>query len=173
MESKERYGRFVLQFEDARTSAGSFFRAVQLSDAGYERHVELFRSELLAPPMAQAVADGLKAGLNVQHAQVVRGFEAGRLDKTAFASYEMIEGRSVGALMERSQAEGHPFAADHALLIVSKAAAALEAAQAKRTIHGFLVPEFIHVTHDGEVSVRAFGLPPRSLRDANCVGVRE
>jgi serine/threonine-protein kinase len=123
--------------------------------------------------MAQAVADGLKAGLAVQHAQVVRGFEAGRLDKTAFATYEMIEGRSVGALMERSQAEGHPFAADHALLIVSKAAAALEAAQAKKTIHGFLVPEFIHVTHDGEVSVRAFGLPPRSLRDANNVGVRE
>ena len=75
--------------------------------------------------------------------------------------------------MERSQAEGHPFAADHALLIVSKAAAALEAAQGKKLTHGFLVPEFIHVSHDGEVSVRGFGLPPRVLRAANSVGVRE
>ena len=173
MDSKERYGRFVLHSEDARTSAGSFFRAVQLGASGYERHVDLFQSEMLAPSVAQAVADGLKNGLQIQHAQVVRGFEAGRLDKTAFAAYEMIEGRSVGALMERSQNEGHPFAADHALLIVSKAAAALEAAQAKKQIHGFLIPEFIQVTHDGEVSVRAFGLPPRTLRDSNCVGVRE
>jgi len=173
LETKERYGRFVLQFEDARTSAGSFFRAVQLGPSGYERHVQLFRSELLAPDVAQALADGLKNGLQVQHAQVVRGFEAGRLDKTAFAAYEMFEGRSVGALMERSQAEGHPFAADHALLIASKAAAALEAAQGRKQTHGFLVPEFIHVSHDGEVSVRGFGLSPRVLRDANCVGVRE
>lgn len=173
LETKERYGRFVLQSEDARTSAGSFFRAVQLGTSGYERHVQLFRSELLAPEVAQALADGLKNGLAVQHAQVVRGFEAGRLDKTAFSAYELFEGRSVGALMERSQAEGHPFAADHALLIASKAAAALEAAQGKKQTHGFLVPEFIHVSHDGEVSVRGFGLPPRVLRNANCVGVRE
>ena len=173
METKERYGRFVLQFEDARTSAGSFFRAVQLGSTGYERHALLFRTELLAPEMAQSVADGLKNGLLVQHAQVVRGYETGRIGKTAFAAYEALEGRSVGALMERSQAEGHPFAADHALLIASKAAAGLEAAQNKKQIHGFLVPEFVHVSHDGEVSVRGFGLPTRALGDANCVGVRE
>lgn len=173
MDTKERYGRFVLLNEDARTSAGSFFRAVQVGPGGYERHVQLFRSELLLPDMAQAVAEGLKTGLQIQHPQVTRGFEAGRLDKTAFAAYEMTEGRSVGALLERSQTEGHPFAADHALLIASKAAAALEAAQAKKRIHGFLVPEFVQVSHDGEVSVRGFGLSPRVLRDANCVGVRE
>jgi len=173
VETKERYGRFVLQSEDARTSAGSFFRAVQLGAGGYERHVELFRTELLVPEVAQAVADGLKAGLQVQHAQVARGLEAGRIDKTGFVAVEMFEGRSVGELMERSQTEGHPFAADHALLIASKAAAALEAAQARKQIHGFLVPEFVHVSHDGEVSVRAFGLPPRLLRQANSVGVRE
>lgn len=173
METKERYGRFVLQFEDARTSAGSFFRAVQLGGSGYERHVTLFRTELLIPEVAQGVADGLKAGLQVQHAQVARGLEAGRIDKTAYVAMEMFEGRSVGALLERSQTEGHPFAADHALLIASKAAAALEAAQARKQIHGFLVPEFIHVSHDGEVSVRAFGLPLRLLRQANSIGVRE
>ncbi len=173
METKERYGRFVLQFEDARTSAGSFFRAVQLGDSGYEKHVQLFRSEMLAQDLAQAVADGLSNGLLVQHAQVARAFEAGRIDRTAFAACEMLEGRSVGALMERSKSEGHPFAADHALLIASKAAAALESAQGKKQTHGFLIPEFIHVSHDGEVSVRGFGLPPRLLRSANCVGVRE
>jgi TonB family protein len=135
--------------------------------------VHLFRSPSLAPEIAQSLAEGLKTGLAVSHAQVARGFEAGRIDRTAFAAFEFFEGRPVAALLERSQAERHPFAADHALLIVSKAAAALEAAQAKKAIHGFLVPEFIHVSHDGEVSVRGFGLPPRVLRDANCVGARE
>lgn len=173
MDTKERYGRFVLLNEDARTSAGSFFRAVQVGPGGYERHVQLFRSEMLLPDMAQAVAEGLKTGQQIQHPQVTRGLEAGRLDKTAFGAYEMTEGRSVGALLERSQTDGHPFAADHALLIASKAAAALEAAQAKKQTHGFLVPEFVQVSHDGEVSVRGFGLSPRVLRDANCVGVRE
>lgn len=173
MDSKELYGRFVLQAEEARTSAGSFFRAVQLGGSGYEKHVQLFRSEPLAPDALRSTADGLKLGLLVQHPQVSRGFESGQLDKAAFAAYEMLEGRSVGALMHRSQSEGHPFAADHALLIASKVAAALEAAQARKQIHGFLVPEFVQVSHDGEVVVRGFGLPPRVLRASNCVGVRE
>ncbi|MEO8361559.1 MAG: hypothetical protein ABI672_16110, partial [Vicinamibacteria bacterium] len=61
MDTKERYGRYVLHSEDARTSAGSFYRAVQLGPSGYERHVELFRSEMLPVDMAQAVTDGLKS----------------------------------------------------------------------------------------------------------------
>jgi TonB family protein len=123
--------------------------------------------------VAQALANGLTSGLAVRHAQVARAFEAGRVDKTVFASFELFEGRSVGALMARSQEERQPFAPDHALLIVSKAAAALEAAQARKMIHGFLVTEFIHVSHDGEVSVRGFGFPTRLLREANRVGARE
>ena len=173
METKERYGRFVLQSEDARTSAGSFWRAVQLGASGYERHVELFRTELLGAEHAQTVANALQTGLQIQNAQIAKGFEAGRLDATAFLACEFIEGRSVGALLERSQSEGHPFAVDHALLIASKAAAALEAAQTRKQTHGFLLPDFIHVSHDGEVSVRAFGLPPQLLKAANSVGVRE
>ena len=173
METKERYGRFVLQSEDARTSAGSFWRAVQLGAAGYERHVTLFRTELLGVEVAEGVARGLQNGLQVQHAQVGKALEAGRIDLTAFAASEFIEGRSVGALLERSRSEGHPFAIDHALLIASKAAAALEAAQARKQSHGFLMPDFIQVSHDGEVSVRTFGLPSRLLKAANSVGVRE
>jgi TonB family protein len=173
LDSKERFGRFVLQHEDARTSAGSFYRAVQLGPEGYERHVQVFRSEPMAENAAEALADGLKKGLEVQHAQIVRGFEAGSIGPTAFAVFELVEGRSVGSLIERSRAEGHPFATDHALLIASKAAAALEAGQAKKRIHGFLIPEFVQVSHDGEVTVRAFGLLPRLLREANCVGLRE
>jgi TonB family protein len=173
LDSKERFGRFVLQHEDARTSAGSFYRAVQIGPAGYERHVQVFRSEPLVETTAQALADGLRRGLEVQHSQIVRGFETGVLDSNAFAVFELVEGRSVGSLIERSRSEGHPFAADHALLIASKTAAALEAAQAKKRTHGFLIPEFIQVSHDGEVSVRAFGLSARLLRETNCVGVRE
>lgn len=173
METKERFGRYVLHSEDDRTSAGSFFRAVQLGDSGYERHVQLFRSEKLPHDVAELAAEGLKKGASVQHAQIARVFEAGRLDRAAFSASELFEGRSVRALMERSQAERHPFAPDHALLIASKAAAALEAAQARKTIHGFLLPEFIHVSHDGEVSVSGFGLPVRALRQANCVGIQE
>ena len=173
METKERYGRFVLQSEEARTSAGSFWRAVQLGTSGYERHVSLFRTELLGAEPARTVASAFQNGLQIQHAQIAKPFEAGCIDLTAFVACEFIEGRSVGALLERSQTEGHPFAVDHALLIASKAAAALEAAQARKQTHGFLLPDFIHVSHDGEVSVRAFGLPPRLLKDGNSVGVRE
>jgi TonB family protein len=173
LDSKERFGRFVLQHEDARTSAGSFYRAVQIGPGGYERHVQLFRSEPLVHGAAESVAEGLRRGLEVQHSQIARGFEAGSLGPSAFAAFEMVEGRSVGSLIERSRSEGHPFAADHALLIASKAAAALEAAQAKKRTHGFLIPEFIQVSHDGEVTVRAFGLSPRLLREANYVGGRE
>lgn len=173
MESKERYGRFVLQHRDEATSAGSFHRAVALGSQGYERHVQLFRSAPLPAGAISAVADGLVAGAQVVHAQIPRPFDAGRSDSSAFAAAELVEGRSVGALIERSRRDAHPFAVDHALLIASKAAAALEAAQAKRRTHGFLLPEFIQVSWDGEVTVRVFGLPPRVLVANGMVGERE
>lgn len=173
MERKERYGRFVLTHQEGASSAGSFHRAVEIGPGGYERHVQLFRSIPLPPEILQATADGLKLGAQVAHAQIPRAFEAGRLETTAFVAAELVEGRSVAALIERSRRDAHPFAVDHALLIASKAAAALEAAQAKRRIHGFLLPEFIQVSWDGEVTVRAFGLNPRVLLANGVVSERE
>lgn len=173
LESKERYGRFVLHHEEAATSAGSFHRAVEIGGRGYERHVQLFRSSALPAPAIPAVAEGLVAGAQVAHAQIPRAFDAGRVESTVYVAAELVEGRSVAALNERSRRDGHPFAVDHALLIASKAAAALEAAQAKRRTHGFLLPQFIQVSWDGEVTVRAFGLPPRVLLANGAVGESE
>ena len=173
MEPRERYGEFVIHAEEGRTSAGAFYRAVQVGPSGYERHVSLFCSVPLLQEVRLSVRTGLQGSLHVRDPFVARTLRTGIVGKTAFLAHERTEGRSLESILAHARAEHYPLATDQALLIASRVASALEAASAKKQPHGFLVPEFVHVSHEGEVRVRGFGLPTRKLRDVGCIGRRE
>lgn len=69
-----------------------------------------------------------------------------------------LEGQNLKAILERCARDGYPFSADHALLIGSRICAALEFLHTKkvdnrRLIHGYVSPENVYVTYDGEVKL--------------------
>lgn len=173
MPSNERFGPFVVHAPDTAGGALVFERAAQFSNSGYERHVTLLRLAPMAPDVAERCVESLRNALVLQGNSIVRVLDVGRIEGRAFGAYEFFEGRSLGDLLRRSRDERQPFAADHALLVASRVAAAIEVAHAKKIAHGFLTPDAVVISHEGDVRVRGFGIPSARLRDARVIGPSE
>jgi TonB family protein len=89
-----------------------------------------------------------------------------------------VEGRSVAAILDRCRSEAFPFAAEHALMIASRAASALEFLHGKKSeagsglFHGLLAPSRVVVAFDGEVKLKGLGLWP-ALRETGLLPAEE
>ena len=90
----------------------------------------------------------------------------GRVGPSFYLSTELVEGRSVRAVLESCREGGFPFGADHALMIASRTAAGLEALHGRKDeagqplLHGLIGPRQLIVAFDGEVKVKGLGLWP-------------
>jgi TonB family protein len=85
-------------------------------------------------------------------------------DKKEFAAvFDYVEGKSLRTVLNKCAQDGYPFTVDHALLVASRLCTALEYLHSKkvneqRIIHGYVSPEAILVTYDGEIRLQYLGL---------------
>ena len=92
-------------------------------------------------------------------------------DKAEFgAIFDYFEGKSLRSVLQKCAQEGYPFTADHALLIASRVCAALEYLHSKkvkdqRLVHGYVSPESVFITYDGETKVQYLGLAQLLLKN--------
>ena len=176
MAKRERFGKFVLLEEVSTSGLGTEYRAAKLAGASLERLVSLIRvrpalsanADFAKALMEQAKAAARLHSPNVLRLVAIGGPVAGSL----YLAYEHVESKSLKAILERSRRDGFPFAADQALLIASKLCAALEYAHGKkgesgRQVHGFVNPDAVLVTHDGDAKVRGFGTWAAGIREAS------
>ena len=68
----------------------------------------------------------------------------------------MLKERRLRTVLTKCAQDGYPFTVDHALLVASRLCTALEYLHSKkvndqRFIHGYVSPEAILVTYDGEI----------------------
>jgi TonB family protein len=174
MARKERFGKFVLLEELARSGLGTEYRAAKLGPSGLERIIDLIR---VAPALATNADFGralmeqgkLASQLKSPHIQRILAI-GGPLG--SYVAYEYLEGRSLRSVLARSRQESLPPAADQALLVISKVCSALEYAHGRKTeagrrhVHGLLTPDAVVLLFDGEVRVRGFGIWAAGIRPA-------
>jgi TonB family protein len=92
-------------------------------------------------------------------------------DRAEFAAvFDYFEGKSLRSVLQKCSQEGYPFTADHALLIASRVCAALEYLHSKkvkdqRLVHGYVSPETVFITYDGETKVLYLGLAQLLLKN--------
>ena len=92
-------------------------------------------------------------------------------DKAEFAAiFDYFEGKSLRSVLQKCTQEGYPFTADHALLIASRICAALEYLHSKkvkdqRLVHGYISPDSVFITYDGETKVQYLGLAQLLLKN--------
>jgi serine/threonine-protein kinase len=85
-------------------------------------------------------------------------------DKREFAAvFDYVEGRSLRSVLNKCSQDGFPFSVDHSLLVASRLCTALEYLHSKklndqRLVHGYVSPEAILVTYDGEIRLQYLGL---------------
>jgi len=109
---------------------------------------------------------------------LLRVLGIGRADRSCYTSYELMEGRTVRAVIGRARQEGFPFAADNALMVASRAAVVLEALHARKDeagtplYHGLVKPSHLIISWEGEVKLTGLELWA-GLRDTGLMGEDE
>jgi serine/threonine protein kinase len=108
----------------------------------------LTRSELLARFQTEARAAGL-----LTHPNIVVVFDAGEEDGLYYITMELVEGRSLQALLD----DGHSFPLPRVLRIMEQACSALQFAHERNVVHRDIKPANLMLTGDDTVKVTDFG----------------
>ena len=119
-------------------------KAIRLSTEG----TGLSRAELLARFQTEARAAGL-----LTHPNIVVVFDAGEEDGLYYITMELVEGKSLQALLD----DGHIFPLPRVLRIMEQACSALQFAHERNVIHRDVKPANIMLTADDTVKVTDFG----------------
>jgi serine/threonine protein kinase len=108
----------------------------------------LTRPELLARFQTEARAAGL-----LTHPNIVVVFDAGEEDGLYYITMELVEGRSLQALLD----DGHSFPLPRVLRIMEQTCSALQFAHERNVVHRDIKPANLMLTGDDTVKVTDFG----------------
>ncbi len=182
MTRREKFGKLVLLEESEATGLGSEYRAAKLGPAGLEKIVTIVRLKPAISAnaeLARTLMDQAKVAAQLQNPNILKIFGIGKVEQSFYISYEHVEGKSLRAILDRCRQDSFPFQVEHALLIASKVASALEFAHGRRNeagaryFHGLLTPVQILVSYEGEVRVKGFGYWPSRIKQAQVLPPEE
>jgi serine/threonine protein kinase len=150
-------GRYEIVGELGRGAMGIVYKAsdpvigrtvavktIRLSEAG----TGLSRPELLKRFQTEARAAGL-----LTHPNIVVVYDAGEEDGLYYITMELVEGKSVQALLD----EGHAFPLPRILRIMEQTCSALQFAHERNVVHRDIKPANLMLTPDDTVKVTDFG----------------
>jgi len=157
METVTKAGRYEIVSELGRGAMGVVYKAVdpvigrtvavktiRLSEEG----TGLTRPELLTRFQTEARAAGL-----LTHPNIVVVYDAGEEDGLYYITMELVEGKSLQALLDG----GHAFPLPRTLRITEQACNALQFAHERNVVHRDIKPANIMLTADDTVKITDFG----------------
>jgi serine/threonine protein kinase len=157
METTVKAGRYEILGELGRGAMGVVYRAtdpvigrtvavktIRLSEEG----TGLSRPELLSRFQTEARAAGL-----LTHPNIVVVYDAGEENGIYYITMELIEGKSLQALLD----SGHSFPVPRVLRIMEQTCSALQFAHERNIIHRDIKPANLMLTADDTVKVTDFG----------------
>jgi eukaryotic-like serine/threonine-protein kinase len=157
METVAKAGRYEIVGELGRGAMGIVYKAVdpvigrtvavktiRLSEEG----TGLKRSELLSRFQTEARAAGL-----LTHPNIVVVYDAGEEDGLYYITMELVEGKSLQALLDG----GHSFPLPRTLRILDQTCSALQFAHERNIVHRDIKPANLMLTADDTVKITDFG----------------
>ncbi len=176
MNIPEEFGKYLLLKKLTEDPLGETFRAGRVGQGGMEQVVLLrvFNGKGVDGEKLWQKASGRTAVQQVlKSPNIGSGVDLGRVRSFPYAAYDYISGKNLSALMAQANKQMSPIPADHALLIAERIALALAAAhetrvQDERITHGFMVPQLVMISNEGETRLLGFEAGPglRSLAAA-------
>ncbi len=181
MSTAERFGDYLLLRKLATDPLGETYRAGKTGAQGIERvvYLRLFNgASVEREALSRALADRAGVHRALENPHIGEGAEVGRLGDTPYVAYEYISGKSLAELLAETRSRSFPLPVEHALFITERMTFGLTSAYAtrhreQRIQHGFLVPDLVLLSNEGEVRVLGFEAGP-ALRQSLAAGpVRE
>jgi TonB family protein len=161
MMTEQRFADYILFEKLSTTAFGDSFRAGKILGNVIDRHVllQLFNgSSLECDTFWQLVADRRSLVDSLRDPHLGESIAFDRIDQSPFAAYAYSPSRSLEQFFAAVRDQKLPVPVEQALFVIERAALGLTAAhgvthRGRPVLHGFLVPELIHLSSDGEIKV--------------------
>ncbi len=172
MNIPEEFGKYLLLKKLTEDPLGETFRAGRVGQGGMEQVVLLrvFNGKGLDGEKLWARVSGRGAIQEIlKSPNIGNGVDLGRVRSFPYTAYDYISGKNLATVFAQSARQHSPIPTDHALLIAERLALALAAAhesrlQDERVLHGFVVPQLVMISNEGETRLLGFEVAP-GLRD--------
>ncbi|HVR95428.1 MAG TPA: TonB family protein [Thermoanaerobaculia bacterium] len=176
----EEFGKYLLLKKLTEDPLGETFRAGKVGKEGMEQ-VVLLRvlngKGLDGEKLWQKVSGRAAVQQALRSPNIGSGVDLGKVRSFPYAAYDYISGKSLAAVLSQAARQMSPIPTDHAMLIAERLALALAAAfetrtQDERILHGFVVPQLVMISNEGETRLLGFEVAP-GLREAAAVRADE
>ncbi len=172
MNIPEEFGKYLLLKKLTEDPLGETFRAGRAGGAGMEQIVLLrvFNGKGIDGERLWARISGRGAVQEIlKSPNIGNGVDLGRVRSFPYTAYDYISGKNLATVFAQSARQHSPVPTDHALLIAERLSLALAAAyesrvQDERLLHGFVVPQLVMISNEGETRLLGFEAAP-GLRD--------
>ena len=168
MNIPEEFGKYLLLKKLVEDPLGETFRAGRVGPEGMEQVVLLrvFNGKGLDGEKLWARVSG-RTGVQeiLKSPNIGNGVDLGRVRSFPYTAYDYISGKNLASVFVQSARQHSPVPTDHALLIAERISLALAAAaesrfQDERVMHGFVVPQLIMISNEGETRLLGFEVAP-------------
>ncbi|MEO6955057.1 MAG: serine/threonine-protein kinase, partial [Polyangia bacterium] len=163
------FGKYALLRPFARGGMGEICLAAHGELGGLEK-LCLVKKVLQIddqPSLAARLLDEAKVAVRLNHANLVQVFDAGKVDDELYIAMELIEGRDLRAVWNRTAERRSRIPLDVALYVVREMARGLEYAHnygGLNLVHRDIAPPNILLSWHGEVKITDFGLARSTLK---------
>ena len=164
------FGKYALLRPFARGGMGEIYLAAHGDLGGAEKLclVKKVPEDRDAPGLTARLLDEAKVAVRLNHTNVVQVFDAGRVDEELYVAMELIEGRDLRAVWNRTAERRSRIPLDVALYVVREIARGLDYAHnygGLGLVHRDIAPPNILISFHGEVKVTDFGLARSILKN--------
>src|SRR5262245_54116655 len=176
MNIPEEFGKYLLLKKLTEDPLGETFRSGKVGKDGMEQVVLLrvFNGRGIdGEKLWQKASGRANVQQTLKSPNIGSGVDLGRVRSFPYAAYDYISGKNLAVLLAQANKQLSPIPPDHALLIAERIALALAAAyetriQDDRILHGFVVPQLVMISNEGETRLLGFevGQGLRSLASA-------
>ncbi|HEY7214367.1 MAG TPA: TonB family protein [Thermoanaerobaculia bacterium] len=172
MNIPEEFGKYLLLKKLSEDTLGETFRAGRVGAQGMEQ-VVLLRvlngKGLDGEKLWSKVSGRAALQASLKSPNIGNGVDLGRVRSFPYVAYDYISGKNLATLFAQAARQHSPIPTDHALLIAERLALALAAAhesrlQEERVLHGFVLPQLVMISNEGETRLLGFEVAP-GLRD--------
>lgn len=168
MNTREQFGSYILLKKLSEDALGETFRAGRFGAQGIEQVVllKVFNGRGLdGRELWQHVASRGELQGVLRSPNLGSGIDFGELQGVPYVAYDYISGKNLAALVDQANRQMSPLPIDHALLVSERLALGLTAALetrlgGERVLHGFVVPDLVMISNEGEAKLLGFEMAP-------------
>ncbi|HEY2737870.1 MAG TPA: hypothetical protein VGK45_05655, partial [Thermoanaerobaculia bacterium] len=168
MNIPEEFGKYLLLKKLTEDPLGETFRAGRMGKESIDQVVLLrvFNGKGMdGEKLWQKVSGRAPVQQALRSPNIGSGTDLGKVRSFPYAAYDYISGKSLAAVLAQAAKQMSPIPTDHALLIAERISLALAAAyetrvQEERIQHGFVVPNLVMISNEGETRLLGFEVAP-------------